>query len=140
MIHVAFGGESADRSVDGAAAELQKVGYKVHCMPENYRRYLANSRDDYLEVIIAVRDEEDAVTVMEKVNAIVDPFGGLCHKCGPVAPGYKPFQGLHSNAVLLERIRAMAGLEKKGLIYDSGRRRNGQVVWVARSVSMNTRG
>jgi hypothetical protein len=93
MIHVAFGGESADRSVDGAAAELQKVGYKVHCMPEKYRKYLANSRDDYLEVIIAVRDEEDAVTVMEKVNAIVDPFGGLCHKCGPVAPGYKPLQG-----------------------------------------------
>jgi hypothetical protein len=132
IVHVAFSGESADRNVDGAAAKLQKGGYKVHCMPERYRRYLVNSRDDYLEVIIAVRDEEDAVTIMEKLNAIVEPFGLLCRKCGPVTPGYKPFQRLPSR--VLQLVRAFANLERKGLICDSGRRRNGQVVWVARSV------
>jgi hypothetical protein len=93
---------------------------------------LGNSRDDYPEVIIAVRDE-DAVTVMKKVNAIVDPFGLLCHKFSPVTPGYKPFQRLPSH--ILQRVRAMAALEEKGLICDSGRRRNGQVVWVARSAA-----
>jgi hypothetical protein len=66
MLHIGFGSESADRNVGGAAAELQKVGYKVHSMPEKYRRYLANSRDDYLEVIVAVRDEEDAVRFLPR--------------------------------------------------------------------------
>jgi hypothetical protein len=69
---------------------------------------------------------------MRKVNAIVDPFGLRCHECGPVTPGYKPFQRLHSH--VLQLARAMANLERKGLICDSGRRRNGQVVWVAREV------
>jgi hypothetical protein len=123
MVHVGFG-ESADRNVDGAAAELQKIGYKVHSTPAKYRRYLVNSRDDYLEIIIAVRDEEDAVRVTKKVNAIVEPFGLLCRNCGPVTPGYKPFQRLDSH--VLQLARAMANLERKGLIYDSGRRRTGR--------------
>jgi hypothetical protein len=105
MATVAFSGDfgvaSADwpdiaLDVDAAAGELWKAGFEVHWLPDNYRGRCADPLDDFLELRVdgSHDDEKHMVTIIDKVNAIVERHGGLCYECGPLEPGGTPFANL----------------------------------------------
>jgi hypothetical protein len=87
VAQVVFDGD-LELDVDGAAVALRRAGYTVHRMPEKYRPYLPKPHDDSLEVITA---DCDVFTIHDKIDNIVNRYGGGYLMCGPVEPRYEPF-------------------------------------------------
>jgi hypothetical protein len=83
MGRVAFSGDF-DPDVDAAARALERAGYQVFRPDEKYRKRYDHPLDDFIEARIeearvkATEDEDPMGVVLDEVDAIVRPYGGLC--------------------------------------------------------------
>lgn len=91
---IAFAGD-LDPDPYGAATALRRAGFEVTIMPEKFRSRLAHPNDDFMEASIdGAYDDEVVNAIMQKIDAIVDRYGGLCYECGAMPPDHVPFEEL----------------------------------------------
>jgi hypothetical protein len=97
MAQICFGYNNEGLDVDGAAAALERAGFAVHRLPEEYRGLMQIPDDDFIEAVTTGRGESDDEMhdLWEEVDAIVGKFGGECTECpGPIGVEYTPFYEL----------------------------------------------
>jgi hypothetical protein len=98
MASVAFSGD-LNPDPESAAAALRASGYEVFLLPDGHP-LLAHLLDDFIEVVIAsAADDKIVRAIMDEINGIVDPCGGLCLECGPISSDYVPFLELFKDAL-----------------------------------------
>jgi hypothetical protein len=91
---IAFSGD-LNPDPSSAAVGLRKAGFEVTMMPKKFRSRLAHPEDYFIEASIDGTDDDKIVdAIMDEINAIVDGYGGLWCECGPMPPGYGPFEGI----------------------------------------------
>ena len=101
MTRIAFNGCKPVLDIEQAAADLRRVGYEVHRMPEEYRKRLDITPDDHVEAVIAGRDENE---VWKEIDGIAERHGGLCDEYpGPIGSEYEPFADFFKGVKAMHR-------------------------------------
>jgi hypothetical protein len=92
---IVFSGELHPDPSDAAEA-LRMAGFEVTMMPEQFLFRLAHPEDYFMEASIEGIDDEKIVgAIKNEIDAIVDPYGGLCMEWGPIpSDDYVPFEGI----------------------------------------------
>jgi hypothetical protein len=89
IVFSALPGESTDP--DGAAAALRRAGFEVTLMPEKFRALLDEPEDYFMEASIE-GFEDDNLAIWHEIEAIVDQYGAICDRCGPVPSDWVPLE------------------------------------------------
>jgi hypothetical protein len=84
-----------DPDPEAAADELRRAGYKVFRLPTALHPIRGLPLDDHIECLIEGPDDSKILeAIVNEINAIVGPHGGMCIECGPVGADYVPFEEL----------------------------------------------
>jgi hypothetical protein len=90
---------------DAAERALRCAGFNVMRLPERFRSQLAYPGDDHMLVTRRLEQVSGEVCcrLMDEINAIVDPYGGLLCECGWMDPSEPPFEELFADPQLHRR-------------------------------------
>jgi hypothetical protein len=97
MCEIVFAGD-LDINPDGCAAALQAAGFEVARMEPRHRKLMAVEGDEFME---ALGTGTDVDSFWEKVQTIVEPFGGDVNEGGEIGDDHVPLQSLHDQEARL---------------------------------------
>src|SRR5262245_46826737 len=78
-----------------AAADLRVAGYSPNIMDDELREELLGDEDipegaTFMEAVCEVPLKVHEGAILDEINSIIEPHGGLCHDAGVIGPDHIP--------------------------------------------------